>query len=66
MDAFKKECDLWMLAESVSVYQVLNVLHDDMFKQYKWKTWYQVQVRKYFVHITIMHWTSFCGAQNMV
>ena len=35
MDAFKKECDLWMLAESVSVYQVLNVLHDDMFKRHR-------------------------------
>ena len=35
MDAFNKECDLRMLAESVSVYQVLNVLHDDMFKRHR-------------------------------
>ena len=28
----RKECNLWMLAESVSVYQVLNVVNDGMFK----------------------------------
>ena len=33
MDAFKKGCDLWMLAELVSVYQVLHVVNDDMFKK---------------------------------
>ena len=33
---------------------------------YKWKTWYQVQAWKNFVHISIIHETSFCGAQNIV
>ena len=27
---FRKECDLWMFAESVSFYQVLDVVNDDI------------------------------------
>ena len=64
---FRKECDLWMFAESVSFYQVLDVVNDDIIIKKMFNGELLIFLKKDTEKVVLLHykWHQVQGWKNL-